>query len=99
MVLYFNMEYIVFLIPLRFLYLSLEKGQAEPVAADSLTKELLDTNKCSLLDCVGEIYVWMGRSTSLDERKAASGAAEVYFHAFIILTLLTLIKCIFTNCC
>ncbi|PWA54109.1 villin 4 [Artemisia annua] len=59
----------------------LEKGQAEPVAADSLTKELLDTNKCYLLDCVGEIYVWMGRSTSLDERKAASGAAEEYLRS------------------
>ncbi|GJR31906.1 villin-4-like protein [Tanacetum coccineum] len=59
----------------------LEKGQAEPVAADSLTKELLDTNKCYLLDCVGEIYVWMGRGTSLDERKAASGAAEEYLRS------------------
>nr|GEW24758.1 villin-4-like [Tanacetum cinerariifolium] len=59
----------------------LEKGQAEPVAADSLTKELLDTNKCYLLDCVGEIYVWMGRGTSLDERKAASGAVEEYLRS------------------
>ncbi|KAI7753927.1 hypothetical protein M8C21_033126 [Ambrosia artemisiifolia] len=58
-----------------------EKGQAEPVAADSLTKELLDTNKCYLLDCGPEIYVWMGRSTSLDERKAASGAAEEYLRS------------------
>ncbi|KAI7753928.1 hypothetical protein M8C21_033127, partial [Ambrosia artemisiifolia] len=58
-----------------------EKGQTEPVAADSLTKELLDTNKCYLLDCGPEIYVWMGRSTSLDERKAASGAAEEYLRS------------------
>nr|XP_043620147.1 villin-4-like isoform X1 [Erigeron canadensis]XP_043620148.1 villin-4-like isoform X2 [Erigeron canadensis] len=58
-----------------------EKGKAEPVAADSLIKELLDTNKCYLLDCGSEIYVWMGRSTSLDERKAASGAAEEFLRS------------------
>ncbi|PSS21406.1 Villin-4 like [Actinidia chinensis var. chinensis] len=52
------------------------KGQAEPMEADSLTKELLDTNKCYLLDCGLEVFVWMGRNTSLDERKSASAAAE-----------------------
>ncbi|KAI3701709.1 hypothetical protein L6452_26981 [Arctium lappa] len=54
------------------------KGQAEHVDADPWTRELLDTNKCYLLDCGVEIYVWLGRSTSLDERKAASGATEEY---------------------
>ncbi|KVI01423.1 Gelsolin domain-containing protein, partial [Cynara cardunculus var. scolymus] len=54
------------------------KGQTEPVDADPLTRELLDTNKCYLLDCGVEIYLWLGRSTSLDERKAASGATEEY---------------------
>ncbi|KAI3772098.1 hypothetical protein L6452_03273 [Arctium lappa] len=58
-----------------------EKGQVELVASDSLKKELLDTGKCYLLDCGAEIYVWMGRSTSLDERKAASGAAEEYLRS------------------
>ncbi|KAF3452761.1 hypothetical protein FNV43_RR03194 [Rhamnella rubrinervis] len=56
--------------------LSIEKGQAKPVEADSFTRELLDTNKCYLLDCGLEVFVWMGRNTSLDERKTASGAAE-----------------------
>ncbi|KAJ4709284.1 villin 4 [Melia azedarach] len=55
---------------------SVDKGQAVPVEADSLTRELLDTNKCYLLDCGMEVFVWMGRNTSLDERKSASGAAE-----------------------
>ncbi|XP_023761140.1 villin-4 [Lactuca sativa] len=58
-----------------------EKGEAEPVVADSLTKELLDTNKCYLLDSGAEIYVWMGRNTSLDDRKSASGAAEKYLRS------------------
>ncbi|CAL0301513.1 unnamed protein product [Lupinus luteus] len=56
--------------------LCVEKGQAEPVETDSLTRELLDTNKCYILDCGLEVFVWMGRSTSLDERKSASGAAD-----------------------
>ncbi|XP_022729474.1 villin-4-like [Durio zibethinus] len=56
--------------------LRVEKGQAEPVEADSLTRELLDTNKCYIMDCGLEVFVWMGRNTSLDERKSASGAAE-----------------------
>ncbi|KAK3037599.1 hypothetical protein RJ639_031905 [Escallonia herrerae] len=54
----------------------IEKGQAEPIEADSLTRELLDTNRCYVLDCGAEVYVWMGRNTSLDERKSGSGAAE-----------------------
>ncbi|KAJ9162804.1 hypothetical protein P3X46_022548 [Hevea brasiliensis] len=53
-----------------------DKGKAEPVVADSLTRELLDTNRCCILDCGLEVFVWIGRNTLLDERKAASGAAE-----------------------
>ncbi|GMH03158.1 hypothetical protein Nepgr_004997 [Nepenthes gracilis] len=53
-----------------------EKGQAEVMEAESLVKDLLDTNKCYILDCGAEVFVWMGRNTSLDQRKDASGAAE-----------------------
>ncbi|KAG4949307.1 hypothetical protein AAZX31_15G155600 [Glycine max] len=56
--------------------LCFEKGQAEPVETDSLKRELLDTNKCYILDCGFEVFVWMGRNTSLDERKIASGVAD-----------------------
>ncbi|KAE8676622.1 Villin-5 [Hibiscus syriacus] len=56
--------------------LSIDKGKAEPAKVDSLTRELLATDKCYILDCGLEVYVWMGRSTSLDERKTASKAAE-----------------------
>ncbi|KAD2394195.1 hypothetical protein E3N88_41172 [Mikania micrantha] len=55
-----------------------KKGQAECVAADSLTKKLLETHNCYLLDCGSEIYVWMGRSTSSKDRIFASKAAEEY---------------------
>ena len=55
----------------------MEKGQANPVEGDSLKREMLDTSKCYILDCGLEVFVWMGRTTSLDDRKTASGAAEV----------------------
>ncbi|KAK7329763.1 hypothetical protein VNO77_23942 [Canavalia gladiata] len=56
--------------------LCVKQGEAEPIETDSLTKELLDTNKCYILDCGMEVFVWMGRNTSLDERKSTSRAAD-----------------------
>ncbi|XP_039142174.1 villin-5-like isoform X1 [Dioscorea cayenensis subsp. rotundata] len=54
----------------------LNKGQLKVIEADKLTRKLLDTYKCYLLDCGVEVFVWMGRNTILEERKAASSAAE-----------------------
>ncbi|CAA2955976.1 villin-4-like [Olea europaea subsp. europaea] len=56
--------------------LCVEKGQMQPVEADSLTRKLLDTYKCYILDCGAEVFVWTGRNTSLDQRKIASEAAD-----------------------
>ncbi|KAL3819575.1 hypothetical protein ACJIZ3_005480 [Penstemon smallii] len=53
-----------------------EKGEAVPIEADSWTRELLETNKCYILDCGVEVFVWMGRNTSLEERKTASKTVE-----------------------
>lgn len=53
------------------------KGKAAPIETDSLTKELLETHKCYILDCGLEVFVWLGRNSSLDERKSASEVAEV----------------------
>jgi hypothetical protein len=39
------------------LHESVEKGQAEPVEADSLTRELLDTNKCYIVE-LKSLYGW-----------------------------------------
>lgn len=55
---------------------SVEKDRTEPLEADSLTKDLLDTNKCYILDCGREVFVWAGKNTSLDERKRAGGAVD-----------------------
>ncbi|KAJ6850862.1 villin-2 [Iris pallida] len=42
----------------------------------TLTKGMLDNNKCYLLDCGAEIFVWTGRITQVEDRKSASKAAE-----------------------
>ncbi|XP_022969600.1 villin-4-like isoform X2 [Cucurbita maxima] len=58
----------------------IEKGQLEPVDAGSLTRDLLETHKCYILDGGYEVFVWMGRNTSLDDRKKATAAAEKLVH-------------------
>lgn len=42
-----------------------------------LSKSLLENNKCYLQDCGAEVFVWVGRVTQVEERKAACQAAEV----------------------
>jgi len=42
------------------------------------TKDMLDSNKCCLLDCGSEFFIWMGRNTSLDARKIAITTAEEF---------------------
>ncbi|XP_073001746.1 villin-5-like [Typha latifolia] len=56
--------------------LCVNKGQKVPVDSETLTRELLETDKCYLLDSGVEIFVWTGRNTSLEDRKSASAAAE-----------------------
>lgn len=48
---------------------------------DSLNKELLNTNKCYMLDCGTEIFVWMGRNTSITERKTSISATEDFLRS------------------
>ncbi|KAK4767193.1 hypothetical protein SAY86_014943 [Trapa natans] len=48
------------------------------VVEGEISKNLLDNNKCFLLDCGDDIFVWVGRLTQVDERKAASQAAEEF---------------------
>jgi hypothetical protein len=58
---------------------SFNQGKLEPINYESLGHELLETSKCYFLDCGAEVYVWMGRTISLQERKNATEAAEVIF--------------------
>ncbi|CAD5167844.1 unnamed protein product [Musa acuminata subsp. malaccensis] len=43
---------------------------------NTLSKAMLENYKCYLLDCGAEIFIWVGRVTQVEERKAASKAAE-----------------------
>ncbi|KAJ0246069.1 Villin-5 [Hirschfeldia incana] len=60
---------------------SVEKEQTKHIEAESLQKELLDTNKCYILDCGLELFLWKGRNNSIDQRKSASQAAEEFFRS------------------
>ncbi|MCD9643186.1 hypothetical protein HAX54_030406 [Datura stramonium] len=56
---------------------SISDGQVSPVDGE-LSKSSLENNKCYLLDCGAEVFVWVGRVTQLEERKAAIQTAEEY---------------------
>lgn len=43
---------------------------------------MLNSGKCYMLDCEAELFVWMGRGTSITERKTSISAAEVRFSIF-----------------
>lgn len=43
-----------------------------------LSKSLLENNKCYLLDCGSEVFVWVGRITQVEERKTAIQVAEEF---------------------
>ncbi|KAK3124950.1 hypothetical protein QOZ80_7BG0597600 [Eleusine coracana subsp. coracana] len=58
--------------------LCFNQGKLDPINYESLAHELLETSKCYFIDCGPEVYVWMGRTTSLQERKGASEAAEKF---------------------
>ncbi|KAK4749464.1 hypothetical protein SAY87_026913 [Trapa incisa] len=54
---------------------SIADGEVKMVEGE-LSKSLLENDKCFLLDCGDEIFVWVGRVTQVDLRKSASQAAE-----------------------
>ncbi|XP_057467993.1 villin-2-like [Actinidia eriantha] len=56
---------------------SITDGQVNPVDGE-LSKSMLENNKCYLLDCGAEVFVWVGRVTQVEDRKAASLAAEEF---------------------
>lgn len=55
---------------------SITDGQVKIVEGE-LSKSLLENNKCYLVDCGAEVFVWIGRVTQVEERKAAIQVAEV----------------------
>lgn len=53
------------------------ENQADKVQYQSLERDMLSTSKSYVLDCGNELFVWMGRDTSLQDRKAAVLVAQV----------------------
>ncbi|KAL5209085.1 hypothetical protein ABZP36_004708 [Zizania latifolia] len=43
-----------------------------------LTKSILENNKCFLLDCGADLFVWVGRVTQVEDRKAVTAAVEEF---------------------
>ncbi|XP_057426774.1 villin-3-like isoform X1 [Lotus japonicus] len=56
---------------------SIVDGEVKSIEGE-LSKSLLENNQCYLLDCGAEVFVWVGRVTQVEERKAACQAAEKY---------------------
>ncbi|KAL9254368.1 Villin-2-like protein [Drosera capensis] len=54
---------------------SMSDGKVEVVEGE-LSKSMLENNRCYLLDCGDEVFVWVGRVTQIEDRKAASQATE-----------------------
>ncbi|GMI63366.1 villin 2 [Hibiscus trionum] len=54
---------------------SITDGEVKIVEGE-LSKGQLENNKCYLLDCGAEIFVWVGRVTQVEDRKVASQVAE-----------------------
>ncbi|XP_057547809.1 villin-3-like [Amaranthus tricolor] len=54
---------------------SINDGQAQALEGE-LSKGILENNKCYLLDSGVEVFLWFGRVTQLEDRKAACQAAE-----------------------
>ncbi|XP_059429966.1 villin-1 isoform X2 [Corylus avellana] len=52
------------------------QGKLSQTGTDSLDKKMLETDKCYLLDCGGEVFVWMGRQSTISERKISISASE-----------------------
>ncbi|KAE8684878.1 Villin-3 [Hibiscus syriacus] len=54
---------------------SITIDKATPIDGE-LKRSLLENNKCFILDCGSEVFVWVGRVTQVEERKAANQVAE-----------------------
>ncbi|KAB1227744.1 Villin-1, partial [Morella rubra] len=57
------------------------EGKLCQTGTHSLTKKMLEADKCYLLDCGTEIFVWMGRKSSVSERKISISAAEDFLRS------------------
>ncbi|OVA02671.1 Villin headpiece [Macleaya cordata] len=68
-------------IPSRKLFWINPQGKLSQVGTDPLKKEMLSSDKCYMLDCETKNFVWMGRRTSITERKSSISALEVILNS------------------
>ncbi|XP_073114819.1 villin-1 [Elaeis guineensis] len=61
----------------------INKGKLFPIDAPSLNRGMLSSDKCYMLDCDAEIFIWMGRMTLVSERKASISAIEEIVHSHV----------------
>ncbi|KAL8140970.1 hypothetical protein V2J09_006991 [Rumex salicifolius] len=57
------------------------QGKLSEILADSLHKKLLSNDKCYMLDCEAEVYIWMGKITSVSERKNSISTVEGFLRS------------------
>ncbi|KAA8549393.1 hypothetical protein F0562_001077 [Nyssa sinensis] len=57
------------------------EGKLCKSGTSTLNKEMLSSNKCYMLDCGTEFFVWMGRNTSITERKTSISAVEDFLRS------------------
>jgi len=56
--------------------------KTEEVGAQPLTQNLLDSNDCFILDCQAEIFVWVGKGSTKEEKKEAVPIAQSFIDKF-----------------
>ncbi|KAG5583529.1 hypothetical protein H5410_054156 [Solanum commersonii] len=56
---------------------SITNGQVNSLDGE-LTKSILENDKCYILDCGSEVFMWVGHHTQLEERKSTIQTAEEY---------------------
>ncbi|XAR60727.1 hypothetical protein NMG60_11034210 [Bertholletia excelsa] len=57
------------------------QGKLCQCGTEILSKELLNSDQCYMLDCDAELFVWMGRNTTITERKTSISAVEDFVRA------------------
>ncbi|KAK1589367.1 hypothetical protein Q3G72_033273 [Acer saccharum] len=64
----------------KLLWITLQ-GKLSQMGSNSLDKDMLEKDKCYMLDCGNEVFVWMGRNTSLTERRTSISASEHFLRS------------------
>ncbi|TXG46477.1 hypothetical protein EZV62_028024 [Acer yangbiense] len=64
----------------KLLWITLQ-GKLSQMGTNSLDKDMLEKDKCYMLDCGNEVFVWMGRNTSITERRTSISASEGFLRS------------------